>query len=123
MKKYSLLIVLPLLLITIGCAPLERSAYNTVVAAKAFLDVQRSNHKECATGSSSPLCSFIAHGVAAKDTLIDAAEVYCSSPAFESGGECEPPKKGTPARDQAEAKLKAAIAGYKQAEKDIKGAF
>jgi hypothetical protein len=58
---------------------------------------------------------------AAKDTLIDATEVYCSSPAFESGGACTPPAKGTPALQQATDKLKAAIANYNQTAADLKG--
>lgn len=122
MRTLAITLVVALTLILAACPPLERTTYNTVVAAKAFLDKTKSQHPECPAASSA-LCSDLVKATAAKDTLIDAAEVYCSSPSFESGGACTPPAKGTPASDQAIAKLKAAIAHYNQTASDLKGAL
>src|SRR5689334_3047469 len=114
MKKLCILPLVVAMLLTVGCTSLEKLAYNTVVGAKAFLDTQKQIHSECPT-SGSPYCLKLRQATAAKDALIDAAEVYCSGPEFETGGACEPPKKGSAAYDQAVAKLKAAIAAYNQA--------
>lgn len=124
MKKIASLLCLTILLgLMVGCSPLEKQAYNVIVAAKAFLDAEKKLHPECTPGSSVSMCANLEHATAAKDSLIDAAEIYCSGPQFEAGGACEPPAKGTLAYDQASAKLKAAIAGYAQAEKDVRASF
>lgn len=119
MKK-ALFAILALCLITTACTPLEKQAYKTVVAAKAFLDNEKKIHTECPAATTT-VCSDLQRATAAKDLLIDAAETYCSSPAFETGGPCQPPAKGTPAYDQATAKLQAAIAGYNRTAADLKG--
>lgn len=104
-----------------GCTPIERTAYNTVVGSKAFLGSVKEKHPEC-PATVSTICVDLAKATAAKDLLIDVGEVYCSDAAFESnGGPCHPPAKGTPMFDQAVAKLKAALAGYSQAETDLRG--
>jgi len=118
MKKALLLI--PVLLLA-GCTPLERQAYNTVVAAKGFLDSEKAQHPECATVPASAVCQTITKAVAAKDLLIDAITVYCSGPEFNTGGACNAPKKGTPGYDQAAAKLQAAISNYNRIAQDLKG--
>lgn len=117
------LLITPLLMSMIICTPIERTAYDTVVSAKAFIGEEKKLHPECASGMTPPstVCIDLVKATSAKDLLIDAAEVYCSSPQFDSGGACQPPAKGTPARTQAEAKLKAAIAGYNQMAADLKG--
>lgn len=125
MKKL-LAVALLLTLVTLGCTPVEKLAYNTIVAAKAFLDTTKSQHPECTTGAkgslSTAVCVDLVKAVAAKDVLIDAAEVYCSSPAFDTGnGACSPPAKGTPSQQQALAKLQAAITAYNQTATDLKG--
>lgn len=107
-----------------GCDSLERKAYNTVVGAKAFLDDMKSKHPECVAGtaSTSTICDSLRRATGAKDALIDAAEVYCSGPQFETGGVCQPPAKGTPALQQATAKLQAAISNYTTIESDVRKA-
>lgn len=105
------------------CTPADRSAYNTVVAATAFTDKIKSQHPECAAGLVTPLCADVQKAVAANNLLIDAVKIYCAGPDFDGGGACDPPKKGTPAFQQASAKLQAAIAGYNQAETDLKTAL
>lgn len=122
MKSVTICLILALTMSVTACDPVERQAYNTAVSAKAFLDVFKAVHPECAA-SKDGVCGKFAQATAAKDALIDAAEVYCSGPAFETGGECQPPKKGTSASDQAVAKLKATIAAYNQIAKDLKGAL
>lgn len=120
--RFRIAIVLGCALVLTGCTPIEKQAYKIIVGAKAFIDAEKKIHAECAT-STSPLCGNLQRATAAKDALIDAAEVYCSGPQFEAGGACQPPAKGTPAATQAIAKLKAAMAAYEQTEKDVKGAL
>jgi hypothetical protein len=103
-----------------GCTPVERTAYNTVVAAKAFLDKEKLSHPECATVPNSTICTDLTKAVAAKDLLIDAITVYCSGPDFNAGGACNAPQKGTAAYDQAVAKLNAAMANWNQVSADLK---
>jgi len=105
-----------------GCTPLERSAYNTVVAAKAFLDKEKSQHPECSTGATSTVCVDLTKATGAKDALIDAITVYCSGPDFNNGGACNAPDLHTAAGVNAEAKLRAAIANYNQIAADLKQA-
>lgn len=113
-----------------SCTPPERVAYETVVASKAFLDKVKSQHPECqhstpiAAGASSTLniCVDLDKATAAKDTLIDIVETLCAGPNFNSGGQCDFPKKGTPAGDQAISKLNAAISAYNQTANDLKAA-
>jgi hypothetical protein len=118
--RRAIFAVLALSLVLAGCSPVERQAYNTIVAAKGFLDSLKAQHTECATATSA-LCVDLKRATAAKDSLIDAVEVYCSGPQFEKGGPCNAPAKGTPAAQQAADKLRAAIANYEQTEKDLKG--
>lgn len=129
------IMVLAVCLSLCGCTPTERLAYNVIVGAKAFLDSEKKAHTECSPvpvqlpngqmGQSvqgTAVCVDLARATAAKDSLIDAVEIYCSGPQFATaGGACQPPKKGTPGYVQAEAKLKAAIANYSQIEADLKG--
>lgn len=103
-----------------GCSPVEKQAYQAVVSANAFLKTVANAHPECASGDST-LCTALKRAFSAKNALIDAVEVYCAGPDFSGGGKCNPPAKGTPAFAQAEAKLRAAMAGYAQIEKDLKG--
>lgn len=119
MKRF--LPILAMVALLAGCTPLERQAYEAVVASKAFLDSAKSKHPECATGGSTAVCTDLAKATAAKDTLIDAVEVYCAGPDFNAGNACNPPAKGTPAAVQATAKVQAALAAYNQTAADLKG--
>lgn len=122
--KIRLLTLLTLTLLLTSCTPVEKLAYNTIVAAKGFLDTIKSQHPECATGATSTVCTDVKRAVAAKDSMIDAAEIYCSSPSFDTGnGACSPPAKGSPAAQQLAQKLQAAITAYNQTAKDLKGAL
>ena len=113
----SYLVVLSL----ISCGtPLERRAYQTVVAAKAFLDSEKKQHPECQVDQHVPVCATIAKAVAAKDLLIDSINSYCAGPEFNSGGACNPPQKGTSTYEQAVAKLQSAIANYNQVASDLR---
>ena len=119
MKRFCGL-VLVLVFLT-GCPKVERSAYNTVVGSKAFLDSIKAKHPECATGATSTVCVYLKKATSAKDLLIDVGEAYCSGTSFDQGLACSPPIKGTPGYDIAIGKLKAALAGYQQAETDLRG--
>ena len=112
-----------------GCSPIEVQAYRIIVGAKAFTTSLGNSHPECGSRDSnqhwvpsantSPVCSSIVKTIAAKDLMIDIAELYCSGPEFESGGPCTPPAdKGVQA--QLVAKLKFAIQNYEQTETDVK---
>jgi hypothetical protein len=117
--------LIPVLIVAVvlaGCTPLERTAYQTVVAAKAFLDSERTAHPDCATGATSTICDDLRKAVGAKDALIDAITVYCSGPDFNSGGACQAPDLHSAAGVQAEAKLRAAISNYNQTAADLKTA-
>jgi len=120
MRKFAVLLLVAVILA--GCSPLERNAYNTAVAAKAFLDSERKAHPECQTGATTTVCVDIQRAVGAKDLLIDAISAYCGGPNFNAGGACDAPAKGTPAAAQAAAKLQAAIAAYNQTAADLKAA-
>lgn len=112
-------LVLSIAIVLVGCTPLERQAYETVVAANATIKTLRGQHPECAS-SSAGICGKLTQAVAAKDTLIDAAEIYCAGPSFNAGGACNPPEKGTPAATQATAKLQSAIASWNQIAADLR---
>lgn len=113
----------------VSCSPVEQQAYNIVVGSKAALTTYRANHVECnfdlasglSNNTSVPACVINNRLTSAKDAIIDAAEVYCSGPDFDTMGACNAPKKGTPGAEQAQAKLKAAVASYEQIERDVKG--
>jgi len=115
-------VLIAIAIVLAGCTPLERTAYNTVVAAKAFLDKERSVHPECASGATSTVCVDLGKAVGAKDSLIDAISVYCSGPDFNNGGACNAPDTHTAAGVTAEAKLRAAITNYNQIAADLKTA-
>lgn len=123
MKKIVLVLLLAVLpaIWLEGCTSVEQAAYKTVVASKAFLDSVKAKHPECAAGQATTLCADLRKATAAKDLLIDAGEAYCGGQQFDAGGPCQPPAKGTPQLAQMTAKLKAALAGYNQAEKDMRG--
>jgi hypothetical protein len=112
-----------------GCSPVEVQAYRIIVGAKAFTTSLGNSHQECGardsnqhwvpTANTSAVCNSIVKAIAAKDLMIDIAELYCSGPEFETGGACTPPKdKGVQA--QLVAKLKFAIQNYEQTETDVK---
>lgn len=123
MRYKIVLILVPLILLLSGCPKLERNAYNTVVASKAFLDSVKNNHPECSTDTLTRTCKLLRQATSAKDLLIDAGEEYCSGGQFETGGPCNPPTKGTPAYQIATDKLRAALASYNAIERDLKGAL
>jgi hypothetical protein len=121
MKKMLGCTLLLVLLLT-ACTSVEKAAYSTVVAAKAFLDSVKSKHPECgAAANLSPLCVDLRKATDAKDLLIDAGEIYCGGAQFDNGAPCQPPAKGTPKGSEMTAKLKAALSGYSQTEKNLRG--
>lgn len=122
-NRFVLSSVLGICLVLVGCTALEKSAYNTIVASNAFLKKVKTQHPECTTGATAKVCTLLMQATSAKDALIDATEVYCASPSFDQGAACTPPAKGTPASQQAIAKLQAAIAAYNQTAVDLKGAM
>lgn len=126
MSKLSLIALLTCVLAASGCSPVEKQAYQVVVASNAFLKSVKAQHPECNTvtpAATSILCGNLVRATFAKDALIDAVEIYCAGPDFAQGGKCNPPAKSTPGAAQALAKLQAALSQYEQAEKDIKGAI
>lgn len=103
-----------------GCTPIERNAYNTAVAAKAFLDSIKAKHPECPGPST--LCVDLVKATAAKDLLISAGEAYCHVDQFASSDTtpCTPAPKGTPSLTQTLSALQSAIAGYNVAANNLK---
>lgn len=113
-----LCLLIPLGLL-VGCTPVERQAYDTIVASKAFLGSVKAAHPECPAATA--VCTDLTKATAAKDALIDAVELYCASNSFDvTGGACTPPNKTDPAFQQVSDKLQAALSGYSQAQADLK---
>jgi hypothetical protein len=102
--------------------PPERVAYQTVVASKAFIDKEKAQHPECSTTPAAIVCVDLAKATGAKDTMIDVVEALCAGPNFNTGGQCDFPKKGSPGYQQSIDKLNAAIAAYNQTAADLKAA-
>lgn len=120
-KLLSLVPIMALLLCGFACPgsqPLEQSARDAVATAKGYLDSAKQHHPECATAdataAASTNCAVIAKGVAAKDTVIDAVNIYCASPDYSSnGGTCTPNKDLQP-------KLQEALSNLNQTITDVK---
>jgi hypothetical protein len=124
----SLAAVVLMWMFSCNMTPPERTAYETVVASKAFIDKEKAAHPECnsqvqaAVVTTAGVCVNLAKATGAKDVLIDVVEALCAGPNFNTGGACDFPKKGTPAYDQAVSKVNAAISSYNQAANDLKAA-
>lgn len=118
----KLIPILLCVLSLVGCAPIERTAYDTVVASKAFLDSVKSKHPECPAATST-LCNDLKKATAAKDLLIDAGEAYCHVDLLATNDTtpCNPATKGTPIYAQTIAALQSALNGYNQAKSDLQG--
>jgi len=113
MKKLLLLV---LSLVLIACnQPIEQTARDSVATAKGYLDSARQHHPECQPNSTGAVCQIISRGVAAKDAVIDAVDIYCASPQYsEQGGPCAPNK-------DAAQKLKEALKNLSTIMTDVKG--
>lgn len=119
MKLRIALLSVCLALLT-GCPQVQVTAYRTVVGAKAFIASVQMQHPECVTAPTA-LCTALKKATAAKDAMIDAAEVYCSGPAFDNnGGACTPPGDPT-VKNQLATKIQSAISNYNQTVTDLKG--
>lgn len=118
-KVLNLFLLVALTVGMAGCQPPEMSARDSIATAKGFLDSEAKAHPECNSAPTGQVCVLVNKGNAVKHTAIDALELYCSGPGFESGGACQPPTDKI-AKDQAAEKLKAAIRNLDQIVKDIK---
>lgn len=121
MRLAGVVTVVWVCLMLTACPKLEQQAYRTVVGANAFIKSVRTAHPECAT-STSNVCATLTQATAAKDSLIDAVELYCGGPSFDAGGPCQAPAKGTAASTQAVDKLQAALGAWNVASSDLKKA-
>lgn len=121
MKPYAVICLLVAAsLFVSGCPKIEKDAYLAAVGAKAFLDSEYGKHPECLPNTKTGVCDYLAKAVAAKDLLISAGELYCGGEGFATGGACYPPSKKDPKYSQVYDRLQAALAGYKQIEKDLR---
>lgn len=120
-QKIAISLLLVCCLLTTACTPLERQAYNTLVASKAFLNNEQSLHPECTTTSTSSFCTIMFQAIGSQHLLADALNVYCGQNVTDvPNTPCNPPAKGTPASDQAVAHLKSALSNFNQIESDFK---
>jgi|SRR5208337_318515 len=121
-RRLATLPLLALLLVISGCPKVETTARDAIVGAKTTTDTLKAKYN-CGTPTANlNACATILKVVAAKDLTIDALEVYCGNPSFDSqGGVCVPPSKGTPAATQATQKLQSALSGLQQTLTDAKG--
>lgn len=105
----------------IGCTPVEKQAYQSVVAGKAFLDSVKSKHPECP--GPGVVCTSLVKATAAKDLIIDAGEAYCRVDAFPNTDTtpCNPYPKGTDKYSLTFGALGSALRGWDQAETNLKG--
>lgn len=112
--KLRVLVLLAACLSMTACQPIEKTARDYVATAKGYLDSAKQHHPECAAaGSHGGNCDIIARGVAAKDSVIDAVQVYCASSSYDAGAPCAPNK-------DAEPKLKEALKRLDQVMADVK---
>lgn len=114
MKQFSIAILVSATIILTGCQPLEMSGRDAVSSAKGYLEAAKSHHPECSGGGHGANCDIISRGVGAKDAVIDALNIYCSSPSYtDQGGACSPNKNAEP-------KLKEALKSLSQIMSDVK---
>ena len=121
MKKVASLL---LLVVLAGCSSFEKSARDSIAAASGVLTLLQTPAQygdSCKANPLQPVCIDINRAISAENAAIDAAEIYCSGPAFETGGKCQPPSD--PAlKNAAEAKLAAALANLTPLITHLKGA-
>jgi hypothetical protein len=121
-KQLGFIGLLVAAILVVGCTAVEVTAYRTIVGAKAFIGSEKQAHPECADASNtSALCVDLQKATAAKDVMIDAEEVYCAGPQFDTGnGPCTPSSDPN-TKAVAAQKVAAAISSYNQILADLKG--
>ena len=127
MKTIWLLAVLGFCCTPMEARPIELTAYDTIVSAKAYLGQVSLANMNCFDLKFKPgsgvLCANLKKAMAAKDLLIDAAGAYCNQSNFgivTNATGCQPGVKGTSAFNHALAALKLAMEDYKRAEGDLR---
>lgn len=115
MKRLSIVPLLLGMLILTACPPVQETARDGVATAKGYLDSAKAAHPECAAAQVNVgVCTLLSRATGAKDAVIDAVNVYCSSPSYDStGGVCVPNKSAKP-------KLDAALRDLNQILTDVK---
>jgi len=115
-KRIAICLLFVLTIVMVACQPFEKSARDSVAAAKGFIEQAQANHKqECVANPNTALCSAINQAVAAQNSAIDALDLYCAGSAWQSGGACQPNKELEP-------RVRAAISNLDRMIKDAKGA-
>jgi len=115
MKKKAVFVVLICFCLA-ACQPFEKSARDSVAAAKGFIEQAQANHgTACKANPNTALCSAINQAVAAQNSAIDALDLYCAGSSWQSGGACQPNKELEP-------RVRAAISNLDRIIKDAKGA-
>jgi hypothetical protein len=121
-KQLGFIGVLVAAILVVGCTPVEVTAYRTIVGAKAFITAEKQAHPECSDASNaSAVCVDLQKATAAKDAMIDAEEVYCAGPQFDTGGGPCTPSSDPNVKTLAAQKVGAAISSYNQILADLKG--
>lgn len=96
MKKVFLPLI-GLILLTVGCSPVENKARDTVAALQGSLQAASDKFgKSCEVNSSPSVCGLIKRGAAVQHDLVLASETYCgwdpAKPPVDQKAKCIPVK-------------------------------
>lgn len=112
--KWLLAAIVSLTLVTTACPVLQDTARDSIAASKGYITTAQTQHPECPSTPTAKACTIIHGAVAAENSAVDALELYCAGPVFNSGGVCSPDKSGAAA-------LQAALANLSKIITDVKG--
>lgn len=81
-KALALLIALPIMLVAIGCTPVEQKARNTEAALNGLITPLQAQYQASCSAPANlqvnpQMCDLINRGVSAQNALATAAETYC----------------------------------------------
>lgn len=115
-KRLALVPLLLGTLILTACPPIQETARDGVATAKGYLDAAKAHHPECSTPQVNVgVCDLLSRATGAKDAVIDAVNVYCTSPSYDqTGGVCVPNKSAKPKLDAALRDLNQILADVKK---------
>lgn len=95
--KYAIVPLLGLVLLTVGCSPVEQKARDVAAAIKGSLvDADQRFGASCKADPSQAVCGVMKRGEAAQNALITAGEAYCGwdpkNPPADPDAKCVPVK-------------------------------
>lgn len=94
MRSVTAMLLILLVMMTVGCSqPIESTARDGIASASGFLKQEvPANTSVCQANPALEKCVAIKKASQSLNVVIDALELYCSGPAFNSGsGPCQSP--------------------------------